>query len=95
MAKSVIMLAVLKEKLSAIETDCLKFDEKENLEAGLRVRAKLRKLRKMIDKMIADTLETSKEIQKKRGHKPYSHYWKKYKEEGRTKKWSSRNAKKD
>lgn len=96
MAKSVIMLAVLKEKIDAIEKDCLKFDEKENLEAGMRIRGKLKKLKRMINKMIADTLETSKEIREKRGKKPHSYYYSKYKKDGRMDKYrETQNAKKN
>ena len=95
MAKSVIMLAVLKEKLSKIEDDCEKFDEKENLEAGIRIRSKLKKVKKMIDKMISDTLLTSKEIREKRGNKTFSHYYKQYKQSGRLDEYREKNAKKN
>lgn len=95
MAKSVIMLAVLKEKLDTIEQDCVKFDDKENLEAGMRIRSKLKKVKKMIDKMITDTLATSKEIKVKRGKKPYSYYYRKYKQEGRLEEYKERYAKKN
>ena len=97
MAKSVIMLAVLKEKLDDIEKDCTKFDDKENLQAGMRVRKKLKKVRSMIDNMIKDTMDTSRTIQAKRGYKHPSYYWKKYKKDGREKIYRERerNAKKN
>ena len=93
MAKATIMLAMIRKKTEELEKDCVKFDEKENLHAGMRIRGRLKKIRKMINNMIADTLETSNTIKKKRGYKPPSYYWAKYKADGRMEKWK-KNAKK-
>lgn len=95
MAKSVIMLAVLKDKLDDIEKDCIKFDDKENLQAGMRIRKKLKKVRKMVNNMITDTLGTSKEIQVKRGYKPHNYYWDQYHKDGRAKRWKEERLKRD
>lgn len=92
MAKAELMLIMMKKHLDKIDQDAIKFDEKENLEAGMRIRSRLKKLKKMADGMIHDTLETTREIKTKRGHKPYKEYYKKYKETG---KWENSYAKRN
>lgn len=87
MAKATIMYAMIMDQLSRIEKDCVKFDEKQNVQAGIRVRTRLRKVRKKIKLMIDDMQETSHNITHSRGKlttRDYYHilkkqgYWKKY-----------------
>lgn len=69
MAKAVIMLAMIKQILNTqrMENDCLRFDEKESVKAGRRIRQGLRKIEKMSKKMREDMLVTQFYINKKRG----------------------------
>lgn len=78
-------------QLEKIKSDCAKFDEKENLEAGIRIRTRLRKVKKKIDFMIKETLKTTDMIKEKRGIKPFSSYYQQYKSDGR---WSKKYVKK-
>lgn len=91
MAKAVIMLAMIRKKIEEAEEDCVKFDIKENLLAGRRVRIRLRKTNKMIKKMILDLLQTSEEINKARGNILPKEHWKKYREDGRAAKWNEKS----
>lgn len=92
MAKAEIMLLMLKKQLDKIDQDAILFDEDENLQAGMRIRSRLRKLQKMTTLMIKDTLETSNSIKTKRGYKPFSYYYNKYKEDGS---WDKKYVKKN
>jgi hypothetical protein len=91
MAKAEIMLLMLKKHLDKIDRDTILFDENENLQAGMRIRSRLRKLQKMTSLMIKDTLDTSKGIKEKRGYKPYSYYYNKYKENGSWDKYAKKD----
>ena len=75
----------------------MKEANKENLEAGMRLRRNLKKIRSMIENMIKDTMRTSRHIQIKRGYKPRSYYYDRYEKDGRLKLYRERekNAKKN
>lgn len=69
MAKAVLMLALIKEKLNSprLSKDCLYFDEKNGLRAANRIKRDLRKVRDMSQKMYKEILEAQKEIKRSHG----------------------------
>lgn len=85
------LYGIILHQLEMVEIDCNKFDCKENLEAGVRIRARLKKVKKKIDKMISETQCTSKAIKEKRGVKPFSKYYEEYKETGRWQKYAKKH----
>ena len=74
---------IIQKKLDDIEEDCDKFDMEENIEAGVRIRVSLRKLKKKINAMITETLEISDDIKRSRGKKTSADYWAEWKKDGR------------
>ena len=67
----------------------------DNIEAGIRVRVRLRKLKRKIDAMIHKTLKMSDDIKRSRGKKTSADYWAEWKRDGRAKKYiAERNERK-
>lgn len=71
MAKAVIMLALIKEKLNNpnLMKDCVYFDEKDGLRAGNRIKRSMRKIRDMSQSMYRDIKETQRQIKISHGRK--------------------------
>ena len=62
------MLAMLKQILNSpqMEKDCISFDEKDNLNGGMRIRRRLKKITNMSRAMYKDVLAKDIELKKKR-----------------------------